>query len=119
MHLNMSKIIKIFIIIFICKISILSSSCISRENHCQICNPLTELCFKCDKETFAPDEKGGCDYTKICKYGNNYCMECSKDKDKENLCIKCEEGYFPDEYGGCSYTRNCILSERGKCLKCM
>ena len=31
---------------------------------------------------------------------------------------KCEEGYYPDEYGGCSYTKNCILSQRGRCLKC-
>ena len=112
----MSKLFIYLTFLFFSKISICLSSCIPGVNHCSICNPMTDLCFKCDKETFTPNENGGCNYTKICMYGNNYCIECSKEE--ENLCKKCEEGYYPDEYGGCSYTKNCILSERGKCLKC-
>ena len=104
-----------FTLIFISQISINLNACIPGVNHCSICNPINGLCHECDKETFIPDEKGGCEYKKICIYGYNYCLECSKE---ENLCIKCEEGYYPDEYGGCSYTQHCILSERGKCLKC-
>ena len=109
------KIISLFLL-FICNISFSTNSCLSGYKHCSICNPFTNLCYLCDKETLAPDDKGGCDYTKICKYGNNFCIECSKEE--ESLCIKCENGYYPDEYGGCSYTKNCVLSERGQCLKC-
>ena len=110
------NIISYFIIIFLYQISLIFNSCISGVNHCSICNPLTDLCYICDKENFAPDENGGCDYKKICLYGKNYCKECSKEN--ENICEKCEDGYYPDEYGGCSYTKNCILSDKGKCLKC-
>ena len=111
----MSKIFFYFILIFISKISLYLNSCIPGLNHCSICNPLNDLCHECDKETFIPDEKGGCEHKQICIYGYNYCLECSKE---QNLCIECEEGYYPDEYGGCSYTKNCILSEKDKCLKC-
>ena len=115
----MTKIFIYFIILFFSKLSLFYNSCIPGRDHCSICNPLTDLCYICDKEVFVPNEKGGCDYTKICKFGLNYCIECSQgNEESENICIKCEEGYYPDEYGGCSYSRHCILSERGKCLQC-
>ena len=112
----MSKISKYLFFLFLSKISIFLSECTSGVNHCSICNPITDLCYKCDKDNFSPNENGGCNYIKKCIYGNNYCIECSKED--SNMCEKCEEGYYPDEYGGCSYTKNCIISERGKCLKC-
>ena len=107
-----------FLLIFsnISNNSIKLDSCIPGRDHCAICNPLKDLCHKCDQDNLIPDDKGGCEYKKICRYGYNYCQQCSKEE--PNLCTKCEDGYFPDEYGGCSYTKNCILSERGKCLKC-
>ena len=110
---------KFLIYLIICNIFLIISiqydSCIPGRDYCVICNTLKDLCHKCEKENFIPDDKGGCEYKKICRYGYNYCQQCSKEN--PDLCIKCEDGYFPDEYGGCSYTKNCILSERGKCLK--
>jgi len=112
----MSKKLISLILLIISNMFFSVNSCVSGYKHCSICNPYTNLCYLCDKENLAPDDKGGCDYTKICKYGMNFCLECSNEE--ENLCIKCENGYYPDEYGGCSYTKHCVLSERGKCLKC-
>ena len=97
------------------KIIQISSSCIQGFNHCLKCDPTTNLCYKCEKNIYSPDEKGGCKYAQICEEGNNNCIECEKDR---NLCKICEKSYFPNENGQCSYTKNCELSEKGKCLKC-
>ena len=104
-----------FLYLIFIKLVIINSSCIPGINHCLKCNPITNLCFKCENDIYSPDNLGGCKYAKICKEGNNHCIECDEDK---NLCKKCEESYFPDENGQCSYTKNCELSQNGKCLKC-
>ena len=98
------------------KIAIFSPYCIEGENYCLKCNPVSKLCFKCEKDIFIPDENGGCTGAKKCIIGENYCLECN---DSNILCKICENGYFPDENGCCSYTGNCEISYNGKCLKCI
>lgn len=93
----------------------LSAFCKRLENGCLKCNPLTNLCFRCENEALTPDNQGGCTGAKICKFGNNYCEKCNFE---QNLCEKCENGYFQDNNGGCSYTDNCEISYNGECLKC-
>ena len=103
------------ILLLFLNISFSISECITEKNHCSKCNPITNLCIKCDKDIFIPDENGGCVYSHKCILGLNNCLEC----DTENkLCKNCIDGYFPDENGGCSYTSNCEISYRGECLKC-
>ena len=103
----------IFIIVF--KIVSSFSPCKEGENLCSKCDFRNKLCVKCQKDIYIPNNNGGCTYLKKCTIGKNNCFECSEEGD---LCTKCENDYYPDEYGGCSYTENCIISERGKCLKC-
>ena len=103
----------LFLILF--KLSSLSPNCIEGENYCLKCNPISKVCFKCEKDIFIPDENGGCIGSKKCLKGENYCVECDI---INSLCETCEEGYFPDQNGGCSYTDNCEISYRGKCLNC-
>ena len=76
---------------------------------------LTQLCIRCDKDIFSPDENGGCIPSGKCIFGNNYCQECDE---SQKFCETCEIGLFPDENGGCSFINNCELSYKGKCLKC-
>ena len=104
-----------FIILIISKIIIYSFPCIEDENNCSLCNPITKLCFRCQKNFYTPDKNGGCQFKKKCEIGINHCFQCQEKKD---LCLVCEEGYYPDENGGCSYTDNCEFSENGLCLKC-
>ena len=101
-------------ILLILIINAYSQFCQKGVNYCSTCNPITNLCIKCEKEIYIPNEEGGCSYSKRCILGNNNCLECTEN----NLCKNCEEGYFPDENGGCSYSDNCIISEKGKCLEC-
>ena len=89
--------------------------CVGGQNHCLRCNTITNLCIKCDKDIYSPDEKGGCRNSKKCRVGYHNCLEC---KEEGNLCKLCEEGYFPDENGGCSYTPNCEISYKGECIEC-
>ena len=110
----MSNYIKIILLIFFQEIY-LAPICEERKNNCAKCNYINNLCIKCDKEIYIPDENGGCQGAKKCFMGKNYCSECSE---VGNICQKCEVGYFPDENGGCSYTDNCQISYKGKCLKC-
>ena len=84
-------------------------------NNCNKCDPLTQLCLRCDKNIYSPDENGGCSPSRKCELGNNYCIECNED---QNLCKICETGLVPDGNGACSYIDNCDVSFRGKCLKC-
>ena len=107
--------IKNFILLFLFNFIKLNPICIGGENHCLRCNTITNLCIKCDKDIYSPDEKGGCGYSKKCVVGNHYCFECTEEG---NLCKICEEGYFQDENGGCSYTPNCEISYKGECIKC-
>ena len=107
----MSQIIYFFLIIL--NIIFISPSCTENKNNCEICNPLTNLCVKCLKDNYTPDNNGGC-ITK-CNFGKNYCNECDTE---EKLCISCQYGYFPDEIGGCSFSENCESSYKGICLKC-
>ena len=104
-----------FIIFFLYQITLSKLSCIEGQNKCLKCNPVTKLCFKCEKDIYAPDNNGGCENARKCKIGYNHCYKCNNE---ENLCELCEEGYFPDENGGCTYTLNCEISYQGKCLKC-
>ena len=104
-----------FIFITIFKFIIDSPYCKEGENLCSLCNPITKLCAKCEKNIYTPDENGGCKASKKCINGNNYCMECDTN---EYLCKNCEIGYFPDGNGCCSYTNNCEISYQGNCLKC-
>ena len=103
----------IFLIIF--KIYLSSPLCVAGSNNCLRCNPITNLCIKCDKNIYKPDNNGGCENAKKCIMGKNQCIECNE---LGNLCKICFDGYFPDENGGCSYTDNCEISFEGKCIKC-
>ena len=111
---NDFNMLKLFIIFIVLEISS-NQICQEGISNCLSCNPITNLCGKCDKDIYEPDDKGGCQLSKKCEIGKNHCLECSEET---NLCSKCEEGYFYDEIGRCSYTDNCIASERGKCIIC-
>ena len=106
---------KLIFLLFLKLISFSISICITDQNHCIKCNPMTNLCIKCEKNIYIPDKNGGCECSHKCTLGANNCLECNYNGD---LCLKCIEGYFPDENGGCSYTDNCEVAYKGKCLKC-
>ena len=112
--INAFRMLKLFLIFVVLEIST-NQICQEGFSNCLSCNPITNLCAKCDKDIYEPDDKGGCKLSKKCVIGNNHCLECSEET---NLCSKCEEGYFYDEIGRCSYTDNCMASERGKCIIC-
>ena len=105
-------VVLIFLIIFNFS---LSASCERLEKGCIKCDPLTNLCFRCENEVLIPDDEGGCIGAKKCTFGYNYCERCNFE---ENLCESCEDGYYPDGNGGCSYTENCEISYNGECLRC-
>ena len=105
----------IFFLFIIIRKLFASPICKNNENYCNKCNPLTNLCIKCEIDILTPDKNGGCIGIKKCILGDNYCDECDNDG---ILCKKCENGYFPDKNGGCSYTDNCKLSYDGECLEC-
>ena len=105
----------IFILILIIYPIITAPSCKVGVNSCSKCDPLTQLCLRCDKDVLSPDKNGGCAPSGKCIIGNNYCQECNDD---ETICKVCEEGLFPDENGGCSLIANCAVSYKGKCLDC-
>ena len=106
----------VYIIFLVIEIFIISNQqCKEGINHCKICNPITKLCVKCEKDIYIPDDIGGCQNSQKCIVGINHCIECSDD---ENLCKICDIGYFPDENGGCSYTDNCEISDEIDCIKC-
>ena len=94
---------------------LLSQVCIENENNCKKCDVFNILCHECDLNIYTPNQNGGCEKTKKCETGYNYCDECNEEG---NLCKLCSIGYFPDENGGCSYTNNCDISYNGVCLKC-
>ena len=109
--------INIFIISIFYLLSIIQSGpiCNIFENHCHKCNPITNLCLKCELDVYAPDNNGGCVGAEKCTVGKNYCNECDN---SGKQCAICERGYYPDKNGGCSYTENCIISNKGDCLEC-
>ena len=112
----MSKISLFFLFSILSLISLISSfKCVENENHCVKCNPITNVCIKCDLDVYKPDLNGGCYYSNQCENGKNYCQECNE---RGVICKTCEIGYFPDENGGCSYTDNCLISYKGECLEC-
>ena len=112
----MKRIKFFFLISFLSIISFISSlTCEENVNHCLKCNPVTNLCYKCDLDIYTPDSNGGCKNSNHCQIGKNYCKECAESGD---ICKTCEIGYFPDENGGCSYTDNCLISYKGECLEC-
>ena len=103
-----------FLLISILKIVL--QKCFHSQNHCDKCNPLTDLCILCTKlDVLIPDDKGGCIGTKKCNLGKNYCFECDI---RNELCEKCDEGLYPDENGGCSYSNYCKISSKGECIEC-
>lgn len=89
--------------------------CKNYQNFCYNCNPITNLCVKCESDIFVPDENGGCIGARKCQFGKNYCNECDS---FGQLCSKCEIGYYPDKNGACSYTDNCKISDKGECIEC-
>ena len=105
----------LFIFIFSIDSSLSSPLCMIGTNHCLSCNPITNLCIKCDKNIYIQDKNGGCQNSNQCLLGYNQCIECNEEG---NLCKTCIDGYFPDENGGCSFTSNCEISYQGNCLKC-
>ena len=111
----MSKYIMFIIFLFLLEEILLFPSCEEGKNNCLKCNYINNLCVKCNKNIYSPDQNGGCGNAKKCLMGQNYCNECTEEED---ICQKCEIGYFPDENGGCSYTDNCEISYKGECLKC-
>lgn len=111
----MPKYFLFLLFLLLIKIAICTPICEEGKNNCTKCDYITQLCLKCNKDIFVPDQNGGCEGAKLCKIGNNYCQEC---QDNSYLCKKCEEGYFPDENGGCSYTDNCEIAYKGECIKC-
>ena len=105
-----------FIIFYtIIKLCISIPSCIETINHCSLCNNVTKLCLKCEKDIFVPDINGGCEPIKKCFPGKGYCLECESDS---LLCKTCEEKYYPDENGGCSYATDCKIAYQGECIQC-
>ena len=104
-----------FLFILFFEYIICSKNCEEGKNNCYKCDFLNQLCIKCDKDIYSPDENGGCGKALKCISGKNYCQECY---DELGLCKECEEGFFPDQNGGCSYTANCDISDRGQCIKC-
>lgn len=85
-------------------------------NNCIKCNPLTNLCVKCEKDNLIPDETGGCKGLEKCEVGKHYCKGCDINN---KLCETCADGFLPDRNGGCSYTDNCEYSYNGQCIKCI
>ena len=57
----MQKIIFILILLFIFELSLSAPSCQEGANLCLRCHPITKLCIQCEKDIYAPDEKGGCE----------------------------------------------------------
>ena len=110
------KIIIYILSLTILKIIISIPSCKEGDNNCSMCNPITKLCAKCEKEVYIIDENGGCTYSKKCRFGENFCIECNEE---ENFCKYCQEDYYPDQNGGCSNTDKCQISETGICLECI
>ena len=49
-----------------------SASCEMFENNCLKCDPLTNLCFRCEYDVLTPDDKGGCTGAKKCIYGKYF-----------------------------------------------
>ena len=108
----MSNFITLF---FILKLVNSIPKCLIGEKNCTKCNYITKLCAKCSLDILTPDLDGGCQPSRQCSIGKNYCHECS---DNLDMCKICEVGYFPDRNGGCSYTDNCELSYKGECIQC-
>ena len=106
---------KFIIFLLLLKAYLSGPTCKKGTKNCSLCNPITDLCIKCEYDVFISDKYGGCKMTKKCILGKNNCIECTNEG---NLCKKCNKGYFPDENGGCSYSPNCEISYKGICLKC-
>ena len=109
----MSKKLFIYFLYFVV-LPLSFQSCSPNMNHCIKCSSNSDLCIQCDKNIYKPDINGGCEFSKSCKYGQNYCSSCNSN----NLCSSCELGYYPDENGGCATTENCLASYKGECLQC-
>ena len=107
----------IYLVFFsIIKFVLSESLCKHGAKNCELCNPITNICIKCEYEDiYVPDKYGGCEASKKCILGKNHCIECNFEG---NLCNECDRGYFPDENGACSYTNNCEISYKGICLQC-
>ena len=73
-------IINISILILFQIISLIISEPICKQyyNNCEICNPLTNLCVKCESDNYFPNEEGGC--TPKCIIGKNYCNLCNSEE---------------------------------------
>ena len=111
----MSKINPTQLVFFFLLISFSNQICKNYVNHCQKCDPSTDLCLKCEKNIYIPDLNGGCEPSKQCIQGENFCNTCDQ---SNKLCSTCDTGFFPDQNGGCSTTENCIISYKGECLQC-
>ena len=109
----------LILILFISSIKYITSpSCIEGEKDCIKCNPLTNLCSIClMRDMLVPDDEGGCKKSEKCHAFKNHCLEC---EESGKLCKTCDDGdyYYPDENGACSNSKHCLLSSKGKCLRC-
>ena len=111
----MKSILNLFLYFIIFHLLLCSPNCTEGINFCEQCDPLTNLCIKCEANIYIPDENGGCQYSRKCIVGNNYCVKCNEEG---VLCEECGKDYYPDENGGCSLVENCEISYKGECLKC-
>ena len=53
-------ILNILFLILIIRFLFVSPNCKKDEKYCIKCNPLTNLCAKCEFDNLFPDENGGC-----------------------------------------------------------
>ena len=55
--INAFRMLKLFLIFVVLEIST-NQICQEGFSNCLSCNPITNLCAKCDKDIYEPDDKG-------------------------------------------------------------
>ena len=85
--------------------------CTNTEN-CFQADKDTGICSSCDGEYYLDDEDYKC---KSNLEDNDYKYCVTK---KNDMCVKCVNGYYLGEDNKCTFTKNCKESENGKCIEC-
>ena len=67
-YIQTFKMLKLFMIFIVLEISS-NQICQEGLSNCLSCNPISNLCAKCDKDIYEPDVKGGCKLSKKCVVG--------------------------------------------------